>query len=166
MRGRHIMTGMRSKLRDYLQRFVLPAARAARRRRQRGITLVELLVVIAIIALIATLAVSQLTNLLGGTKSDTAKLQIGRLAGIIDIYYVDVGGYPPNEMGLLALVEQPSDIARWNGPYLKNRSALLDPWGRPYQYRLPGQHGVFDLFSLGADGQEGGEGEDKDLTNW
>ncbi len=139
---------------------------AERRRRQRGITLVELLVVIAILALIATLAITQLTNLLGGAKSDTASLQIERLSGIIDIYYVDVGAYPSADIGLLALVEKPGDIERWNGPYLKNQGALTDPWGRPYLYLFPGEHGAYDLSSLGADGQEGGEDEDKDLNNW
>ena len=147
-------------------RVALTKKAARRRRRRRGFTLVELLVVLVILGLIATLAAPQVIKYLGGAKSDSAGLQIERLSGALDLYRLEVGDYPSEDFGLNALMEQPSNAERWNGPYLKKADALTDPWGRPYQYRYPGQHGEFDLFSLGKDGQEGGEGENRDLTNW
>lgn len=139
---------------------------AGRQRRRRGFTLIELLVVLVILGLIATLAAPQVIKYLGGAKSDAAGLQIERLSGALDLYRLEVGDYPSDDVGLTALMEEPSNVERWNGPYLKKADALNDPWGRPYQYRYPGQNGEFDLFSLGKDGQEGGEGENRDLTSW
>lgn len=136
------------------------------RRKQDGFTLVELLVVLVILGLIAAFAAPQVLKYVGGAKSDSAKIQIERLSGVLDLYRLEVGRYPSQEEGLEALMEKPSDAETWNGPYLKKADALTDPWGRPYGYRVPGEHGDFDLFSLGADGQDGGEGENKDLTNW
>jgi len=136
------------------------------RRAQDGFTLVELLVVLVILGLIAAFAAPQVLKYVGGAKSDSAKIQIERLSGVLDLYRLEVGRYPSQEEGLEALMEKPSDAEAWNGPYLKKSDALTDPWGRPYEYRVPGEHGDFDLYSLGADGQDGGEGEDKDVTNW
>lgn len=135
-------------------------------RRQAGFTLIELLVVLVILGLIMAFAAPQVIKYVGGAKSDSAKIQVERLSGVLDLYRLEVGRYPTQEEGLDALVEQPSGVETWNGPYLKKADALTDPWGRPYVYRSPGEHGEFDLFSLGADGQEGGEGEDRDLTSW
>lgn len=141
------------------------AARAARRR-QRGFTLVELLVVLVILGLIATLAAPRVIKFIAGAKVDTAKVQIERLSSTLELYRLEVGRYPSEEEGLVALVERPADADIWAGPYLKNRDAVFDPWSREYIYRYPGEHGDFDLFSLGADGQEGGDGEDQDVRNW
>lgn len=138
----------------------------AKARRQRGFTLVELLVVLVILGLIAAFAAPQVIKYLGSAKTDAAAIQIERLSGILDLYRLEVGSYPSTEEGLEALVERPVDVENWNGPYIKKADALTDPWGRPYVYRRPGEHGDFDLYSLGADGSEGGEGEDRDLTNW
>ena len=136
------------------------------RRRQSGFTLVELLVVLVILGLIMAFAVPQVIKYVGGAKSDSAKIQVERLSSVLDLYRLEVGRYPSQEEGLEALVERPAGAESWNGPYLKKADALTDPWGRPYVYQIPGQHGDYDLYSLGADGQEGGEGEDRDLTNW
>jgi general secretion pathway protein G len=141
-------------------------ARGRRRSGERGLTLIELLVVLLIIALIAAFAVPQVMNYLGGARQDAAAIQISRLSGILDLYRLDVGHYPSTAQGLDALMEAPTDADRWNGPYLKKDDALTDPWGRPYEYRFPGEHGDFDLYSLGADGAEGGDGEDADVVNW
>ena len=141
-------------------------ARRDRRHRQEGYTLVELLVVLAILGLLVAIAAPRLIKYLGSAKVDTAKIQVERLAGVLDLYHLDVGSYPTDRDGLAALMERPPQAAVWNGPYLKNRDSLTDPWGRPYVYRFPGQHGAYDLYSLGADGKEGGDGNDRDITNW
>jgi general secretion pathway protein G len=144
------------------------ATRADRRdpRRQAGFTLIELLVVLVILGLLAAFAAPQVLNYLGRAKTDAAKAQVQNIASILDLYRLDVGSYPDERDGLDALLEQPADAARWNGPYVKRRDALIDPWGQMYVYRYPGEHGAYDVYSLGADQSEGGEGEDQDITSW
>ena len=134
--------------------------------RANGFTLVELLVVLVILGLLVALAAPRVMKYLGSARSDTARIQIERLSGILDIYRLEVGHYPTDQEGLQALVDKPAQADAWNGPYIKNWELLTDPWGAPYAYRSPGQHGEFDLYTLGADGKEGGEGADKDVTNW
>ena len=136
------------------------------RGKPNGYTLVELLVVLAILGLLVALAAPRVIKYLGSAKSDTAKIQIEKLAGVLDLYRLELGRYPTDEEGLAALVEKPAQADGWNGPYLKNRDSLTDPWGKPYVYKSPGDHGEYDLYTLGADGKEGGEGEDKDVANW
>ncbi len=137
------------------------------KKRQRGFTLIELLVVLVILTLVAGLVAPRLIPFIGGAKQDAARLQIRRLANALDLYRLDTGRYPSSKEGLAALVEKPDDGGRWNGPYIQGKQVPADPWGRPYNYRYPGRHGLdYDLFSLGADGREGGEGEDADIANW
>jgi len=136
------------------------------RRRERGFILVELLVVLVILGLIAAFAAPQVIKYLGSAKTDAATIQIERLSGILDLYRLEVGRYPSTEEGLQALIERPIDAEDWNGPYLKKADALADPWGQAYLYRHPGEHGEFDLYSLGADASDGGEGEDQDVMSW
>lgn len=138
----------------------------ADRRRQAGFTLVELLVVLIILGLIAAFAAPQVIKFVGGAKSDSAKIQVERLSGVLDLYRLQVGRYPSDDEGLNALMEPPADAPNWDGPYLKKADSLVDPWGRPYLYRFPGEYGDYDLYTLGADGQEGGEREDQDRTSW
>jgi general secretion pathway protein G len=137
-----------------------------RNHRQDGYTLVELLVVLAILGLLVAIAAPRLISYLGSARADTAKIQVEKLGTILDLYHLEIGRYPTDQEGLRALVERPSQLDTWNGPYLKNREALTDPWNRPYVYRFPGQHGDYDLYSLGADGREGGDGENRDITSW
>lgn len=122
--------------------------------------------VLVILGLIAAFAAPQVIKYLGSAKTDAAGIQIERLSGILDLYRLEVGRYPTTEEGLQALLEQPPGVERWNGPYIKKADALMDPWGKPYQYISPGEHGDFDLYTPGADGALGGEGEDQDLTSW
>jgi len=137
-----------------------------RRHEQAGFTLLELLVVLVILGLVTAFAAPQVIKYMSGAKIDAAGIQIERLSGVLDLYRLEVGRYPDESEGLEALLEQPADAERWNGPYIKKANSLLDPWGRPYLYRYPGENGEFDLYSLGADGGEGGDGEDKDVTSW
>jgi general secretion pathway protein G len=127
----------------------------------RGFTLIELLVVLAILAMLAAVVAPRVMNALGSSKARTARIQVEELGAALDLYRLDVGRYPSS---LEALVQDVSP--GWNGPYLKKKRLPADPWGNPYHYRFPGEHGDYDLFSLGADGRPGGEGEDGDILGW
>jgi general secretion pathway protein G len=134
--------------------------------KQTGFTLLELLVVLGIIAMLAGLVGPQVMKHMGESKVKAAKVQIEDLSQTLDMYKLDVGSYPTSEQGLNALIENPGDIQRWNGPYLRKSKVPLDPWQQEYKYTSPGEHGKFDISSLGADSKEGGDGEDKDLASW
>jgi general secretion pathway protein G len=135
-------------------------------RRSRGFTLIELLVVLVILGLLAGLVGPQVIKYLGSANTKTAKLQIEDFSTALDAFRLDMGRYPTTAEGLQALVVQPSGATRWNGPYLRKNIIPKDPWGNDYQYRAPGQHGYFDLYSLGADNVEGGDGENQDVVSW
>ena len=135
-------------------------------RLSRGFTLVELLVVLVILGLIAAFVGPEVMKYLGRANTDAARIQVERLASVLDLYRLELGDYPDAEAGLTALVERPPGAERWNGPYIKKAEGLKDPWGRPYRYRYPGEHGDYDLYSLGKDDQEGGTGENQDIQNW
>ena len=137
-----------------------------RKRGTAGFTLIELLVVLVILGLLAAFAAPQVLKYLGRAKTDAAKAQVQNIGSILDLYRLEIGSYPDEKDGLDALLEPPGDVPRWNGPYVKRRDALIDPWGQIYLYRHPGEHGDYDLYSLGADQSEGGEGEDADITSW
>jgi general secretion pathway protein G len=132
---------------------------------QAGITLIELLVVMVIIALFATIVGTRVGRNVDKAKQVAAKSQIVEYETALDQFKLDVGRYPTNEEGLQALRNRPPNAPNWDGPYLK-KDLPADPWGRPYVYRFPGTHGDIDLMSLGADGQEGGEGDNADIVNW
>jgi len=134
--------------------------------RGNGFTLIELLVVLVILGLLAGLVGPQVLRYLGGAKSDTTRLQIEELGAGLDLYHLETGRYPTTEEGLSALVEQPAGISNWNGPYLKKKTVPGDPWGNEYHYRSPGEHGMYDLYSLGQDNMEAGEGDAADIVSW
>ena len=133
---------------------------------QDGYTLVELLVVLAILGLLIAIAAPRLIHHLSAARVQTAHIQIQQLGSILDIYKLDTGHYPSQQEGLQALVVAPTGATNWNGPYLKTKDSLIDPWGNPYQYKYPGSHGEYDLYSFGADGRDGGDGENSDIANW
>jgi general secretion pathway protein G len=133
---------------------------------ERGFTLVELLVVIIILGLLASLVGPRLFGRVGQSKQATARAQIELLGAGLDQYRLDVGSYPPSAAGLSALVQNPN-VPNWNGPYLKKNAVPQDPWGKPYLYKCcPGDHGDYDIWTFGADGAPGGEGENADVTSW
>jgi len=131
----------------------------------RGFTLLELLVVMVIIGLLVGYVGPKYFSQVGKSEVKVARAQINALEKALDQYRLDVGHYPTTEQGLAALVIKPSGETRWDGPYLK-KAVPLDPWGKPYQYKAPGDHGEVDLYSFGKDGQPGGTDDMADITNW
>jgi general secretion pathway protein G len=132
---------------------------------QRGFTLLELLVVMVIIGLLAGIVAPQYFSQLGKSNTKVTKAQIESFGQALDQYRLDVGQYPSTEQGIAALRAAPPQATRWQGPYLK-RDIPPDPWGRAYQYRSPGTQGDYEILSLGADGQPGGDGEAADVKSW
>lgn len=129
---------------------------------QSGFTLVELLLVLVILALIGGLVLPGIIGKAEGAKAKAASSQVSRLAMAVESYYLDTGITPDS---LEDLVTESGDTPGWNGPYVKP-SSLKDPWGREYEYNYPGEHAEFDIVSLGADGQPGGEDKNRDVNNW
>jgi len=138
----------------------------ALRRAERGFTLVEVLVVITIIALMMALVGPRVLGYLTTSKTKAARIQIESFSSALDLYFLDAGQYPTSSEGLSALLQRPGSAMAWSGPYLRGNAVPNDPWGKPYVYRSPGQHGAFDIISYGADGQEGGTGAGADITSW
>ena len=132
------------------------------RERVRGFTLVELLLVLIILALIGGLVLPNIIGRAEGAKVRAASSQIDRLAMAVETYYMDTNAFPDT---LDQLVENSGGVGGWNGPYVK-KSILKDPWNREYVYQYPGEKGQFDITSLGADGQPGGEDNNADIDNW
>lgn len=134
-------------------------------RRSRGFTLLELLVVMVIIGLLAAYVGPKYFSQIGKSEVKTARAQIVAFEKALQQFRVDVGRYPSTEQGLQALLVRPSNLNRWDGPYLE-KSVPADPWGNPYTYASPGEHGEVDISSAGRDGRPGGDGPDADITNW
>ena len=130
-----------------------------------GFTLLELLVVIVILGLLAGYVAPRYFAQVGKSEIKVAQAQIEGLGKALDQYRLDTGHYPSTEQGLASLMERPSSEAKWDGPYLK-KALPPDPWGKPYMYRSPGEHGEFDIYSYGKDGQAGGSNENVDIVSW
>ncbi len=144
----------------------MPRPKRDRHRRTSGLTLIELLVVLVILGLLAGLAVPQVLQYLDKAKVDVARVDVENLGATLDLFRLDMGRYPTQDEGLEALWQQPTDARNWHGPYVRKSDMLTDPWQNPYVYRFPGQHGPYDLYSLGSDNAEGGEGENQDIVSW
>ena len=140
-------------------------ATGVRQQRPRGFTLLELLVVLVIIGLLAGYVAPRYFSQVGRSEVKVTQAQINAFEKALDTYRLDVGRYPSTEQGLAVLVARPQSEPKWNGPYLQ-KTVPPDPWGKPYQYKSPGEHGEFDLWSFGKDGQPGGTGEAADIISW
>jgi general secretion pathway protein G len=133
--------------------------------KSKGFTLLELLVVMVIIGLLAGYVGPKYFAQIGKSEVKAAKAQVDALGKALDQFRLDAGHYPTMDEGLVALVKRPANEPRWDGPYLA-KDVPLDPWGNPYVYKAPGEHGDYDLVSWGKDKQPGGEGEAADIVNW
>ncbi|QVL45256.1 MAG: type II secretion system major pseudopilin GspG [Methylophilaceae bacterium] len=131
----------------------------------QGFTLLELLVVMVIIGLLAGYVGPKYFDQIGKSETKTAWAQINALGKALDQYRIDTGRYPTSEQGLSALTQLPTDEPKWAGPYLLKK-VPVDPWGRPYLYKSPGDNGEYDLYSLGKDGQVGGTKDAQDIVSW
>ena len=138
--------------------------RGTRRDAEAGFTLLELLVVLGILALLAAIRYPQVLRYLGAARVETAKTQMSAIPTALELFALDNGGFPSQQAGLNALVQPPPGARSWRGPYLKKAEGLIDPWGHPYQYRVPGRGSPFELATLGRDNAPGGEGEDQDIV--
>jgi len=140
--------------------------------RRRGFTLIEIMAVVLIMGLLAGIVGTVVVNQIDQARTQTARAQIKQLESALTFYQMDNGRFPTSEQGLRSLVEKPSGAPEPRnyrpGGYLQGGVVPSDPWGIPYQYASPGQRNphAFDLWTLGADGQPGGEGPDADVGNW
>tara|TARA_X000001316_G_C916657_1_gene30934 strand:- start:340 stop:786 length:447 start_codon:yes stop_codon:yes gene_type:complete len=133
---------------------------------QSGFSLIELLIVLTILGLLMAIATPALLQQLGSAKVKTARIEMKHIAGSLDIFFVDIGRYPTQKEGMRVLIEGNQTFQQnWAGPYLSGKEdALLDPWGNFYQYKFPGQHGQYDLYSFGPNGVDADE--EAYVTNW
>jgi len=143
-----------------------PRAAAVRHAPDRGMTLIEILVVLVLIGIVTGIVAGNFIQRGEKAKHDAARIEIGQISQTLDLFKLEVGRYPTSQEGLQALITAPAGVTNWNGPYWKKDTVPKDPWGNPYVYVFPGQHGVYDIISYGADGKEGGDGADKDVTSW
>ena len=130
-----------------------------------GMTLIEILVVLVLIGIVMGIVGSNFLGRGEKAKADAAKIEIGQISQSLDLFKLEVGRYPTTQEGLQALIAAPAGVTNWNGPYWKKQAVPKDPWGNEYKYAAPGQAGPYDIVSLGADGKEGGEGVNKDISN-
>ena len=132
----------------------------------RGMTLIEILVVLTLIGIVMGIVGGNYLGQGEKAKQKAAKIEIEQIGQTLDLFKLEVGRYPTTQEGLQALITAPTGVTNWNGPYWKKSTLPKDPWTNEYKYASPGQHGAYDLWSYGADGKEGGEGTDKDITSW
>ena len=134
-------------------------------RASRGMTLIEILVVLVLIGIVLGIVGGNFIGRGEKAKADAAKIEISQIGQALDLYKLEIGRYPTSSEGLQALVSAPAATANWNGPYWKKSAIPKDPWGNDYRYTSPGQKGAYDIVSLGADGKEGGDGTNKDISS-
>ena len=132
---------------------------------ERGMTLIEILVVLVLIGIVLGIVGGNFIGKGEKAKADAAKIEIGQISQTLDLYKLEVGRYPTTQEGLQALIAAPAGVNNWNGPYWKKAVVPKDPWGNEYKYSSPAQNAPYEIISLGADGREGGEGPNKDISS-
>ena len=132
----------------------------------RGMTLIEILVVLVLIGIVMGILGGNFIGRGEEAKRKAAKIEIEQIGQTLDLYKLETGRYPTTQEGLQALISAPAGVNHWNGPYWKKGTVPKDPWANDYKYTSPGQHGAYDILSLGADGKEGGDGPNKDIASW
>ena len=135
-------------------------------RSEAGFTLLELLVTLTILSLLAAVVAPQVLKYIASSRVQTSQLQVDNIAAALDLYHIDMSRYPTAQEGLEALLTQPDNAPNWHGPYLKKSKALTDPWGVPYHYQVPGQHGDVDVFSYGNGKTDGSADDAPPIKNW
>ncbi|MEP2149207.1 MAG: type II secretion system major pseudopilin GspG [Roseobacter sp.] len=143
----------------------LPKMNQTVRDKEAGVTLLEVMIVLAIMALVIGVAAPRFLDSFGRAKSQTASVQMSNIKAAVQMFYIDVGALPTSTQGLNALTTRPQNIQAWRGPYLEDDEGLIDPWGRRFLLRIPGETKAFDILSYGRDGQPGGDNEDRDLKD-
>ena len=133
--------------------------------RERGMTLIEILVVLVLLAVIMSVVAGNYLGRGEKAKADAAKIEIGQISQTLDLYKLEIGRYPTTQEGLQALIAAPSGVSNWNGPYWKKQSVPKDPWGNEYKYTAPAASAPYEILSYGADGKEGGDGPNKDISS-
>ena len=134
--------------------------------RERGMTLIEILVVLVLLAVIMSVVAGNYLGRGEKAKADAAKIEIGQIGQALDLYKLETGRYPSSQEGLQSLITAPTGVANWNGPYWKKGTLPKDPWQNEYKYTSPGSGGApYEITSLGADGREGGEGSNADISS-
>ena len=131
----------------------------------RGMTLIEILVVLVLIGIVLGVVGGNFIGKGEKAKADAARIEISQISQTLDLYKLEIGRYPTTQEGLQALIAAPTGVANWNGPYWKKQSVPKDPWGNEYKYISPAQNAPYEIISLGADGKEGGEGVNKDISS-
>jgi general secretion pathway protein G len=141
------------------------AQQVVRRAAARGMTLIEILVVLVLIGVVLGVVGGNFIGKGEKAKADAAKIEMGQIGQTLDLYKLETGRYPSTQEGLQALIAAPPGVGNWNGPYWKKTTVPKDPWGNEYRYASPGQNNSpYEISSYGADGKEGGEGANKDIT--
>ncbi len=153
-------------MQNHLQRLVARRAASGSVAGIRGMTLIEILVVLTLIGIVMGIVGGNYLGQGEKAKQKAAKLEIEQIGQTLDLFKLEVGRYPTTQEGLQALITAPAGVSNWNGPYWKKNTLPKDPWTNEYKYASPGQHGAYDIWSYGADGKEGGEGVNKDITSW
>ena len=133
--------------------------------RQAGMTLIEILVVLVLIGIVLGIVGGNFIGKGEKAKADAAKIEIGQIGQTLDLYKLEIGRYPTTQEGLQALISAPAGVNNWNGPYWKRSTLPRDPWGNEYKYASPAQNAPYEIISLGADGKEGGDGPNKDISS-
>ena len=153
-------------MQNHLQRLVARRAASGSVAGIRGMTLIEILVVLTLIGIVMGIVGGNYLGQGEKAKQKAAKIEIEQIGQTLDLFRLEVGRYPTTQEGLQALITAPAGVSNWNGPYWKKNTLPKDPWTNEYKYASPGQHGAYDIWSYGADGKEGGEGVNKDITSW